>query len=178
MKYKEIYDEYTTLLSQWDAYLKISAPLKEGYISTKTISGKKYSYLQKMVDGKLNSEYIKADMLQQVQAQLQQRKEAKEEISHINNQLSRLETAAKILDKSLFHKLIILKRCFLMDSVSVDIRKKSLDFGNAMAAIEGIPASDDTEQTLALWVDKLCSFKDGYMRVLARHNLHDSWEAI
>ena len=171
MKYKEIYDEYLSLLSLWSVCMETSSSLKDGYISTKTISGKKYSYLQKMVDGKINSEYIKVEMLPQVKSELQRRDEIKKEINHINDQLNRLETAAKVLDKSLHHKLIIRRRCSLMDSMPVEIRKKSLSFGNAIAAIEGLPTSDETEQSMYLWATGQHSFMDGYMNVLAKYNL-------
>jgi hypothetical protein len=171
MKYKEIHDEYFSLLSQWSECMEISSSSKEGYISTKTISGKKYAYLQKLIDGKINSEYIQTEMLPQVQAELRRRDEAKKEIKHINEQLSRLETAAKVLDKSLHYKLTVLRRCALMDSMPVDTRKKSLAFGNAMAAIEGLPTSNETDESMSLWATGQHSFKDGYMKVLAKYNL-------
>ena len=171
MKYKEIYDEYHSLLSQQNAYIEELSLLTEGYISTKTISGRQYFYLQKIINGKINSEYIKNDILPQVKSELIRRKEIEKAISHANGELSRIETAVKILDKSLYHKLIILKRCSVMDSMAVDMREKSLDFGNAMSALEGIPASKETEETLSSWAIGQSNFKDGFMRVLTKYNL-------
>jgi hypothetical protein len=171
MKYKELYDEYNSLLSQQNEYLRTSSTIKEGYISTKTISGKQYFYLQKKIEGKINSEYIKEDMLPQVKSELQQRGEIEKAIDRTNEQLDRLETAVKVLDKSLYHKLIILRRCALMDSMPVDMRKKSLEFGNAMNALEGIPASEDTEKTLSLWAAGQHSFRDSYLQTLTKYRL-------
>ena len=42
MKYKELYNEYNSLLSERNDYARAMSGLKEGYISTKTISGKQY----------------------------------------------------------------------------------------------------------------------------------------
>ena len=171
MKYKELYNEYNSLLSQRSGYLQTASALKEGYISTKRISGKQYYYLQKKADGKLCSEYIKEDMLPQVKSELQKRDEIEKAIEKINEQLNRLETAANILDKTLCHKLIILRRCSVMDSLPVDMRKKSLEFGNAMTALEGIPASEDTEKKLSLWAEGQYSFKDSYLQTLSKYHL-------
>ena len=171
MKYKELYNEYNSLLSRRNDYTKILSTLKEGYISIKMISGKQYSYLQKKVDGRISSKYIKEDMLPQVQAELQQRNDIEKEIDLINEQLDKLEIAAKVLDKSLYHKLIILRRCSLMDAMPVELRKKSLAFGNAMTALEGIPASEDTEMTLSSWAAGRHSFRDGYLQTLEKYHL-------
>jgi len=171
MKYRELYDEYNSLLSKKSDYSKTLSTLKEGYISTKTISGKKYSYLQKKINGKINSEYIKEDMLPRVKSELQKRDEIEQAINQITEQLDKLETAMKVLDKSLYHKFIILRRCSLMDSMPAEARKKSLEFGNAMTALEGIPASEDTEKSLLLWAIGQYSFRDSYLQTLTKYHL-------
>ena len=171
MKYKELYDEYNALLSARCDYLKATTGLRDGYISNKTISGKQYSYLQKKADGKLKSEYIKEDLLPQVKQELQKRAHIEKEIIGTDKQLDRLETAVSMLDKALYHKLIILRRCAAMDTMPVDMRRKSLEFGNAMTALEGIPASEDTENALSRWVAGQYNFRDGYLQVLAKYNL-------
>jgi len=171
MRYKEIYDEYNSLLTTRSDFIRIAATLKEGYISTKTISGKQYFYLQKKIDGRLNSEYIKEDMFPQIKAELQKRNEIEKAINQIDKQLSRLEEAVRILDKALYHKLIILRRCAIMDSMPINIRKKSLEFGSAITALEGIPASKDTEKMLSLWVIGQYSFRDGYLQILTKYHL-------
>ena len=171
MKYKEIFDEYNALLSQQSAYIAALSLLIEGYISTKTISGRQYFYLQKIINGKINSEYIKADTLPQVKSELLRRKEIEKALDHVNDEINRIETAVKVLDKSLYHKLIILRRCSLMDSMPVDMREKSVGFGSAIAAIEGIPVSTETKSALSSWAMGQSNFTDGFMRVLAKYNL-------
>lgn len=171
MRYKELYDEYNSLLSTRNDYIRTVSTLREGYISSKTISGKQYFYLQKKVNGRLNSEYIKEDTLLRIKAELQKRSKIEEAIDQIDEELNRIERAAIILDKSLYHKLIIFKRCAIMDSMPVNMRKKSLEFGNAMTALEGITASENTEKTLSLWVVGQYSFTDGYLQVLTKYRL-------
>ena len=171
MKYKELYDEYNTLLGAKSDYLKIAAGLRDGYISNKTISGKQYSYLQKKVDGKLKSEYVKEDLLPQVKHDLQERAHIEKRISQADERLDKLETAVRVLDKALYHKLIILRRCAAMDAMPVDMRQKSLEFGNAMTALEGIPASEDTENALSRWAVGQYSFRDGYLQTLTKYHL-------
>jgi len=51
------------------------------------------------------------------------------------------------------------------------MRKKSLEFGNAMTALEGIPAGKDTEKNLSLWASGKYSFKDGYLKTLTKYHL-------
>ena len=171
MKYKELYDEYNTLLNVRSDYLQTTAGLRDGYISNKTISGKQYSYLQKKIDGKLNSEYIKEDLLPQVKKELQKRAHIEKEIIGADEQLDRLEAAVGMLDKALYHKLVILRRCAAMDAMPVDMRKKSLEFGNAMTALEGLPASEDTENALSRWAIGQYSFRDGYLQALTKYHL-------
>ncbi|MCL2122177.1 MAG: hypothetical protein FWH28_08015, partial [Clostridiales bacterium] len=66
MEYQDLQNEYTSMLRDKTESQKNLALLKDGYISTKTISGKKYAYLQYRVNGKLFSEYIKDDYLPEV----------------------------------------------------------------------------------------------------------------
>ena len=171
MKYRELYEEYSLLLSKRVACLDELLTLKNGYISIKAISGIKYHYLQKKSDNKIISEYIKKDTLPLVKLQLQRRSELETQISHIDEQLNRLETAVLVLDKGVYHKLTILRRCSIMDSMPIEARKISLEFGNAMTALVGIPASEETEKSLMLWTSGQASFKDGYMQALSKHNL-------
>ena len=171
MKYKELYDEYNALLGTRNDYIRTAAGLRDGYISNKTISGKRYSYLQKKVDGKLKSEYIKEDSLSQVKQELQKRVRLEKEIARTDEQLDKLETAIGVLDKALYHRLVILRRCAAMDAMPVDMRKKSLEFGNAMNALEGIPASEDAETALSRWAIEQYSFRDSYLQVLTKYHL-------
>jgi hypothetical protein len=110
-------------------------------------------------------------MLPQIKHELQKREEFEKANVNTDERLDKLEAAVILLDKSLYHKLLILRRCSAMDSMPVDMRKKSLEFGNAMTALEGIPASEDTEKSLSLWAAGQYSFCEGYLQTLTKYNL-------
>jgi hypothetical protein len=171
MQYQEIYDEYTILLNERSISARAIAHLKSGYISTKTISGKQYSYLQNRVTGKLLSEYVPADALPQVCAELEERKQRKHKIADADKQLDRLEAAAGILDRTLRDKLVVLRRCATVDALPVEKRAKSIAFGNAINALEGIPADESVERNMNLWGNGSFSFLDSYLSTLRKYNL-------
>ena len=77
----------------------------------------------------------------------------------------------KILDKDLYSSFISLKRCEMMDSLPLEMREKSLEFANAIAAIEGLPVSKETENSLSMWVKGQRSFKEGYISTLKKYRI-------
>jgi hypothetical protein len=145
--------------------------LKEGYISTKTISGKKYSYLQYRIDGKLLSEYIREDDVPNIRAELDERIHTLKKVRETDSRLDKIETAAGILDDGLRRKLIAIRRCAAMEAMPLDERIKSLAFGSAMTALEGIPAGIETEKNLSLWVTGDFSFQESYLNTLRTYHL-------
>jgi hypothetical protein len=145
--------------------------LKDGYISTKTISGNKYAYLQYRVNGKLLSEYVKDDYLPEVRAELDKRAALLERIRKIDERLEKIEAAAGILDNSLRRTLVILRRCAAMEMRTFEERRKSLAFGSAMTALEGIPSSEETEKNLSRWANGDLSFRESYLNTLLAYNL-------
>ena len=171
MEYQDLQNEYTSMLRDKTECQKNLTLLKDGYISTKTISGKKYAYLQYRVNGKLFSEYIKDDYLPEVRAELDKRGALLSRIHEIDGRLERLEAAADILDHSLRRKLIMLRRCAAMETMTFDERKKSLAFGSAMTALEGIPTSKETEDNLSRWVSGDLSFQECFLRILRTYRL-------
>jgi hypothetical protein len=171
MDYQELYNEYASLLLDKIEYSNSISLLKNGYISIKTISGKKYAYLQYRINGKLLSEYIKEDYLPEVRAELDKRAELTGRIHEIDERLEKIEAAAGILDKSLQRKLIIRRRCAAMELMSAGEREKSLAFGRAMAALEGIHASEVTEMNLSRWVIGNLSFRESYLNSLRKNHL-------
>ena len=171
MEYRELYSEYASMLQDKAEYQNSLALLKDGYISTKTISGKKYAYLQYRVNGKLFSEYVKGDRLPEVCAELDKRAVLLDRIREIDERLEKIEAAAEILDKSLHRKLVILRRCAAMEMMSVEERGKSLAFGSAMTALEGIPSSDETEKNLSGWAAGDLSFQESYLKTLQTYHL-------
>jgi hypothetical protein len=171
MLYQEIQNEYTNLLRERAVNQSTLASLKDGYISTKTISNKKYAYLQYRVDGKLISEYIGEDNLPLIQSELDERASLTKNISEIETRLAKIEAAASFLDSNLRRTLITLRRCAAMESMPVAERNKSLAFGSAMTALEGIPVSAETEQNLSSWANGNLSFQESFLNTLRTYNL-------
>ena len=171
MQYQDLYNEYVSLLREKAECQSNLAVLKDGYISTKTISGKKYAYLQYRVNGKLLSEYVKEDHLPEVRAELDKRMVTLSRISEIDERLKKIEAAAGILDNNLLRKLTTLRRCAAMESMPVEERSKSLAFGSAMTALEGIPASEETEKKLSRWATGDLSFQESYLHTLRAYKL-------
>ena len=171
MEYQEIYNEYASLLRDKADCQNRLALLKEGYISIKTISGKKYAYLQYRVDGKLSSEYVREDHLPRIRAELDERAHALEKIHEIDDRLEKIEAASDILDDSLRRKLTTIRRCAAMELMPVEERRKSLAFGNAMTALEGIPVSEETEKNLSRWANGDLSFQESFMNTLRAYHL-------
>ena len=171
MKYHELFSEYASLLREKKDCQNVITSLKNGYISTKTISGKKYTYLQHRVGGKLSSEYIREDCLPKVRDELDKRTIMLKKIKAIDERIEKIETAVAILDSNLCRKLIILRRCAVMDSMPFDEREKSLVFGSAMTALEGISAHEEIEKNLARWANGDFSFQESYLNTLRIHHL-------
>ena len=171
MVYQELFNEYTSLLGVKTNCQNALITLKDGYISIKTISGKKYAYLQYRVDGKLSSEYIREEDVPNIRAELDERTCTLEKVRETDSRLDKIEAAAGILDDGLRRKMIAFRRCAAMDAMPLDERTKSLAFGNAMNALEGIPASEETEKNLARWANGDLSFQESYLNTLRIYHL-------
>ena len=171
MVYQELYNEYTSLLGVKTDCQNALTLLKSGYISTKTISGKKYAYLQYRAGGKLKSEYIREDDVPSIRAEMDERAHIIKKIRDTDSRLDKIEAAAGILDESLRRNLIVLRRCATMEAMPHDERTKSLAFSNAMTALEGIPASEDTEKNLSRWANGDFSFQESYLKTLKNYHL-------
>ena len=48
---------------------------------------------------------------------------------------------------------------------------KSLAFGSAMTALEGIPTSEETENNLSRWANGDLSFQESYLNTLKAYHL-------
>ena len=174
MEYNELYKEYATLIrNKSDCYKQLTV-LKHGYISKKTISGKKYAYHQYRKEGKLISKYIKDEQLQEVRDELDMRNKLINKVHDIDERLKKIENAASILDIGLSRKLNTLRRCAAMETMPFHEREKSLAFGSAMTALEGIPASDKTVQNLYSWANGNLSFQDSFLETLRTYHLGEN----
>ena len=171
MEYQELYNEYVSLIQDKANLQKRLTLLKDGYISTKTISGKKYTYLQYRINGKLSGEYVREDNLPAVRAELDERTSILRKIQALDVKLEKIEAASGILDDNLRRKLVALRRCAAMEVLLSEERIKSLAFSRAMTALEGIPASEETEKNLSRWAHGDLSFQESYLNTLRAYHL-------
>jgi len=58
-----------------------------------------------------------------------------------------------------------------MEAMSSEERMKSLAFGSAMTALEGIPTSEETENNLSRWANGDLSFQESYLNTLKAYHL-------
>ena len=171
MAYQELYNEYVSLLQDKTVCQSRLALMKDGYISIKTISGKKYAYLQYRIEGKLSSEYVREDHLPRIRAELDERAQTLNKIRELDGCLEKIEAAAEILDSNLRRKLITIRRCVAMELMPVEERRKSLAFGSAMTALEDIPVSEETAKNLTRWASGDLSFQESYLNTLRAYHL-------
>ena len=109
MRYQELYDEYSALLRRQTELQTKMQKMPIGYITKRKISGKEYHYLQHTHLGKKHSECLREDRVQEIRAALKQRDEIGEQIAQMQEQLNRLEEAARILDAGLSRAFYFLK---------------------------------------------------------------------
>lgn len=166
MKYGELLDEYKDLLLRQIELRQEIERIPKGYLVTKKISGKGYVYQQHSVQGKKKSKYIRPENYEQIKAAIARKKLVKGEQDYLNRELTRLENAAQILNVNLYRTFVFLKQSSEMDAMPMGKRLDALSFARAMTALEGLPASEKTEQELILWAEGKKQFVDIYMKVL------------
>ena len=171
MKYRELYDEYRELLAHETKLRQEMHRIPKGYLVTKKIAGKEYLYLQYTAQGKKKSEYIHEDDWTWIKAAIARREPAREEMETLRREQTRLENAAKILDSNLYRTFVFLKQCAEMDSLPMEKRQDALSFARAMTALEGLSASEETEQNLLLWAKGEKKFADFYMKSLQSYRV-------
>lgn len=88
-------EELDRLNRQEIAYEKSRSELPKGYVSRKRIKGKEYCYLQRKENGKVVSEYIPAERLQEVEEQVKRRKQLDEALRRIRADQKRLKRVLK-----------------------------------------------------------------------------------
>lgn len=165
----DIIFEYKELLAKKLEIEQNLAVLPRGYISKKTIGGKQYLYLQTRNGDTVESKYIKAEEVEELTDQLSLRKEYEAELPEVSLRLSKIETAAELLDKALLRKLKILKLASGMDSISTDEKEKRISFSDAMTAIEGVPVSDRVKNDLDNWKNGNITFLSVFEQALRRY---------
>ena len=165
----DIIFEYKELLASKLEIEQNLAVLPRGYISKKTIGGKQYLYLQTRNGDTDESKYIKSEEVEELTNQLSLRKEYEAELPEVLLRLSKIETAAELLDKALLRKLKMLKLSSGMDNISADEKEKRISFCDAMTAIEGVPVSDRVKNDLANWKNGNITFLSVFEQTLRRY---------
>lgn len=174
MKYREIYDEYNSLVNRYVQIRLRLQLLPKGSLGKKCISNKTYHYLQYSLCGKKKTEYIREQDVEDIRYKLSVVKQLQEELETIRIDLSRLEQAVEILDSSLSRTFYFLRQCADMDAMPVAKRKDVLSFAVAMTALEGIPAQKGTDSNLNAWVKGEKAFADFYIPTLQRYGIMES----
>jgi hypothetical protein len=173
MERHQLCSEYVKLLSEKASCQKSLNLLKNGYISTKTITGKVSTYLQNLecVDGKLPRKYIKAQYLPDVQEELNKRERLLVRIGEIDVRLEEIETAACLFDDEFRNELDSLSRCAALDAMPHKERAKALAFGAAMTMLNDISVGEDTRNDLSKWANSESSFRESYLKTLRDNRL-------
>lgn len=143
--------EYKNLLERKVKLETELQTLVQGYISRKTIKGKRYCYLQNRVGGKLISQYLKSEEVDEVKEQIARRKQYEAELPNLKARISELEQAAGLLGRDISRQLILLKLSAGMDGLTADQKRRSSSFADAMNAVEGIPVSEQTARDIVDW---------------------------
>lgn len=161
--------EYKELLNKKHLIETSLETLAKGYISRKTINGKQYSYLQTKVDGKLASEYLKAEDIDRISEELSLRKQYEAEFQAIITRLEELESAAAIIGKGVDRTLMLLRISSGMDDLQPEEKAQCISFSNAMNAVEGVPVSKQTADDIALWQSGVISYQAVFTATLKRY---------
>ena len=164
-----IVSEYTKLLEKKARLEKDLSVLPQGYISKKNISGKTYHYLQNRIAGKMVGTYLKKDEVDRVSEQIRLRKQYEAELPKLNTRLNELEQAARLIGHGLDRQLLLLKLGAGMDKLSAEQKERCISFADAMNAIEGVPASEQTAKGLADWQNGKTSYLSVFEATLRRY---------
>ena len=85
-----------------------------------------------------------------------------------------MESSAKYFDSNQSRISFFLQQCAEMDAMPMEKRQEALSFAKAMAALEGLPAKEETEKNLQLWAKGEKRFVDFYMKSLKSYSIIDS----
>jgi len=164
-----IIDEYSKLLAR-RAQIEAELPtLAKGYISKKVINGKHYSYLQDRVFEKVVSQYLKAEVVDDIAQQIETRKNFVQELKHIFIRLTELEQASRLLDSRISRKLMLLRISYGMDNLDAKEKTQCASFSSAMTSIEGVPISIQATKDIDDWKNGLKSYISMFEDTLRRY---------
>lgn len=164
-----IIEEYTIVVNRLHFLENELEKLPQGYISKKTINNSVYFYLQSRNGSKIESRYLHKDEVANIEADIKKRKVYESEVIEVRIRIKDLEKAAKIISKDLFRKLQLIKLCCGMDDLSSKEKNNCASFATAMNAVEGVPASKNTQTDIEFWKNGQISFGTVFSNVLSRY---------
>ena len=161
--------EYSKALSKRADITNLLGSLPDGYISEKTINGTKQYYLQKRVGKKVVGKHISSSELSSVRSGLSRRESLEKELITVKERLDSIEAASKLISHDLYKRVLLLKACAPMETLSVDAKVRASSFAEAMNAIEGIPATEEMKSDISAWHSGEISFLSLYEATLKKY---------
>ena len=161
--------EYKKLLVKISNIKNELALLPEGYISEKTINGTKQYYLQKRVGKRVVGKHISSGELSGVRSGLSKRESYKKDLTVMEERLVSIEAASKLVSHDLYKRLLLLKACMPMETLSTEARVRASSFADAMNAVEGIPATSEMKSNISAWHSGEISFLSLYEATLKKY---------
>ncbi len=165
----EFENEYTKLLERRQFIIAELPKLPQGYISKKVIKGKLYYYLQHRINGKITGQYLKNDDAGTVADDIERRKKYETELPIINARIKELDRAASLIGKTSVRKLTLLKLSSGMDDLTPGQKNRSTSFANALNAVEGVAASEQTTAEINDWQSGQKTYIAVFKSVLQRY---------
>ena len=167
MHYRELLIEYRELIEQEIQLKREIAKLPQGNISLKNIHGKTYCYLQQRSGKKIISQYIEDNETERVKKQILYRKECEKKLLETGSMIKKVEQAIYTLEPSLYRNLDRIRANAITEAMLPSEMKKAVLFSDAMTSLEGIPASEEVNQSLINWSCGKVSFSEAYENTLA-----------
>ncbi|MBQ7344370.1 MAG: hypothetical protein IJW53_06400 [Clostridia bacterium] len=161
--------EYKKVLSGIADIKNELALLPDGYISEKTINGTKQYYLQRRIGKKVIGKHISSSELTNVRIGLSKRESLEKELTVIEERLTNIEAASKLVSHNLYKRILLLKACMPMEDLSTDEKVRASSFAEAMNAIEGIPATSEMKSNISAWHSGEISFLSLYEATLKKY---------
>lgn len=161
--------EYKKTLAKREYIKNELALLPEGYISKKVIYGTNQYYLQKRVGKRVVGKHIAACELQKIRDGLASRADFEKELIAINDKLLGIEAASKLVSRDIYKRILLLKACMPMETLSAEKRERASSFAEAMNAIEGVSATVEMKSNINAWCSGEVSFLDVYEATLKKY---------
>ena len=166
-----IISEYKKIITENEKIKENLKDLPKGYLSYKNIHNKTYCYMQHQQNGKIKSEYIKQEKVEDIKDKLQKRKKHEETLSKNKKRMKEIEKASKIIGGETNRVIMLLKLSEGMDALNREEREEAFKFADAITRMEGVPASEKTDSTIRKWVTGDESYFSLFLKTLKKYNL-------